>query len=301
MAKKVLKVILELLLIIMEIVLLVFSYFMIVDIETKEPKEVGENCNISNQTYKGRKIFIIEPNEEKNDIVILYFHGGSYMAEASNKHWNFLEKLAIDTKSTIVMPDYPLTPKYNYKDVFEMVEPLYKEITKKIDVKNLIVMGDSAGGGLGLALLEKVSQESIPLPEKTILISPWLDVRLTNPKIEEVQKKDTVLNKETLKLAGLAYSGEDGINSYLVNPIDGDLEKIKNVTIFTGTDDILNPDVYVLQERAKEVNVEIEVKEYESAKHIWVIEKNSDQKLIEQAYKELCEKIEDSSHGKEVR
>lgn len=301
MAKKVLKVILELLLIIMGIVLLVFSYFMIVDIETKEPKEVGENCNISNQTYKGRKIFIIEPNEEKNDIVILYFHGGSYMAEASNKHWNFLEKLAIDTKSTIVMPDYPLTPKYNYKDVFEMVEPLYKEITKKIDVKNLIVMGDSAGGGLGLALLEKVSQESIPLPEKTILISPWLDVRLTNPKIEEVQKKDTVLNKETLKLAGLAYSGEDGINSYLVNPIDGDLEKIKNVTIFTGTDDILNPDVYVLQERAKEVNVEIEVKEYESAKHIWVIEKNSDQKLIEQAYKELCEKIEDSSHGKEVR
>ena len=301
MAKKVLKVILELLLIIMEIVLLVFSYFMIVDIETKDPKEVGENCNISNQTYKGRKIFIIEPNEEKNDIVILYFHGGSYMAEASNKHWNFLEKLAIDTKSTIVMPDYPLTPKYNYKDVFEMVEPLYKEITKKIDVKNLIVMGDSAGGGLGLALLEKVSQESIPLPEKTILISPWLDVRLTNPKIEEVQKKDTVLNKETLKLAGLAYSGEDGINSYLVNPIDGDLEKIKNVTIFTGTDDILNPDVYVLQERAKEVNVEIEVKEYESAKHIWVIEKNSDQKLIEQAYKELCEKIEDSSHGKEVR
>ena len=301
MAKKVLKVILELLLIIMGIVLLVFSYFMIVDIETKEPKEVGENCNLSNQTYKGRKIFIIEPNEEKNDIVILYFHGGSYMAEASNKHWNFLEKLAIDTKSTIVMPDYPLTPKYNYKDVFEMVEPLYKEITKKIDVKNLIVMGDSAGGGLGLALLEKVSQESIPLPEKTILISPWLDVRLTNPKIEEVQKKDTVLNKETLKLAGLAYSGEDGINSYLVNPIDGDLEKIKNVTIFTGTDDILNPDVYVLQERAKEVNVEIEVKEYESAKHIWVIEKNSDQKLIEQAYKELCEKIEDSSHGKEVR
>ena len=127
MAKKVLKVILELLLIIMGIVLLVFSYFMIVDIETKEPKEVGENCNISNQTYKGRKIFIIEPNEEKNDIVILYFHGGSYMAEASNKHWNFLEKLAIDTKSTIVMPDYPLTPKYNYKDVFEMVEPLYKK------------------------------------------------------------------------------------------------------------------------------------------------------------------------------
>ena len=42
------------------------------------------------------------------------------------------------------MPDYPLTPKHNYKDVFEMVEPLYQEIIQKIDTKNLILMGDSA-------------------------------------------------------------------------------------------------------------------------------------------------------------
>ena len=73
------------------------------------------------------------------------------------------------------------------------------------------------------------------MPAKTILISPWLDVRLNNPMIDEVQKKDKELNKETLKLAGIAYAGEDGIESFLVNPIEGDLSKLKNVTILIGT------------------------------------------------------------------
>ena len=149
-------------------------------------------------------------------------------------------------------------------------------------------MGDSAGGGLGLALEEKVGKENLPMPAKTILISPWLDVRLTNPKIEEVQKNDKQLNKETLKLAGIAYAGEDGINSYLVNPLQGDLSKLKNVTILTGTHDILNPDVHLLKEKAEKVGVTtIEIKEFEQAGHIWMIERNSSQELEQQGYQEI--------------
>ena len=71
-------------------------------------------------------------------------------------------------------------------------------------------MGDSAGGGLSLALLEKISQEDIKMPKKTILISPWLDVRMDNPKIEQVKEQDKKLNKEALKIAGLAYAESDG-------------------------------------------------------------------------------------------
>lgn len=261
------KTVLTILLIFLAIALLVIGYYLVVDIETQEPEEVKQVCNLRTEEYKGRKVFIISPKEEtKKDQKILYFHGGSYVAEASKEHWKFVEKLVLDTKATVIMPDYPLTPKYHYQDVFAMVEPLYKEIIEKVGSENLIVMGDSAGGGLGLALLEKVSQEDIAMPKKTILISPWLDVRLNNPKINEVQKEDKELNKENLKLAGIAYAGEDGIDSYLVNPIEGDLTKLKNITIFTGTKDILNPDVQVLKKKAEQVNVKIEVKEYEKAR-----------------------------------
>lgn len=263
---------------------------MIIDIQTKVPKEIKETCDIQTEQFIERKIFIVKPkNKEKSELTILYFHGGSYVAEATKQHWDFIEKIVNDTGATVILPDYPLTPKYNYKDVFKMVDPLYKEIIDKIDTKQLILMGDSAGGGLGLALEEKIGEENLPMPAKTILISPWLDVRLTNPSINEVEKNDKELNKETLKLAGIAYAGEDGINSYLVNPIEGDVSKLKNVTILTGTYDILNPDVKRLKEKAQTVGVQIDIKEYEQAGHIWMIEKNSTQELVQQGYQDILQ------------
>ena len=185
------RIIINLIAIIITIIVMIFGYYMIMDIETKIPQKANESCDIETKEFMSRKIFIIKPKTEQlSKKVILYFHGGAYVAEATTLHWDFLEKLANDTKSTIVMPDYPLTPKYTYKDVFNMVEPLYKEIISKVDVKNLVMMGDSAGGGITLALAEKISQNNIQLPSKTILISPWLDVTLTNEKIKEVQKND---------------------------------------------------------------------------------------------------------------
>lgn len=289
---KILKVIFGIVLILIGIALLIVSYFMLIDIETKIPREVEQTCELNIEQFMGRKIFIVTPKGgKKNNKKIIYFHGGAYVAEATKNHWNFIEKIVEDTGSTVILPDYPLTPKYTYKDVFNMVVPLYKEIIDRVDIEDLILMGDSAGGGLSLALLERMGEEDIEIPQKTILISPWLDVRLTNPKIDEVQKNDTQLNKETLKLAGIAYASDDGIDSYLVNPTEGDLSKLKNVTILTGTYDILNPDVYVLEEKAKKVGVNIEIKEYEKAKHIWIIDKNSSKELVDKGYEDLLDLI----------
>ena len=172
-----------------------------------------------------------------------------------------------------------------------MVEPLYKEIVEKVGKDNLIIIGDSAGGGLALGLYEKLAEDNIELPIKTILISPWLDVRLENEGINAIEKNDNILNKEALKLAGIAYAGEDGINSYLVNPIDGDLSKLTNIKIFIGTYDILYPDCNLLKERAEKVNGNVEIKEYDKAKHIWLIDNNSEQEITQKAYNDLIEEI----------
>ncbi len=281
-------------LIVLVVLLLVIAYYMIMDIQTKVPKEVKNTCQIQTEQFMGRNIFIVTPKDkEKSNLKILYFHGGSYVAEATEQHWEFIEKIVQDTGATVILPDYPLTPKYNYQDVFKMVVPLYKEIIDRIDPNHFVLMGDSAGAGLGLALEERIGEDNLAMPAKTILISPWLDVRLTNPQIDEVQKKDKQLNKETLKLAGIAYAGEDGINSYLVNPIEGDLSNLKNITILTGTYDILNPDVHLLKEKAEEIGIgnQIDVKEYEQASHIWIIEKNSSQELIQQGYQEILDTL----------
>lgn len=292
MKKKIAKTITGIILLIMLMIMLIITIYMLMDIESKAPEEIEIDCNLETEQFIGRKVFILTPkNTQKINKVILYLHGGSYVAETSNDHWRFLEKVVNDTGATIILPDYPLTPKYTYKDVFTMITPLYKEIIEEVDINNLILMGDSAGGGMALALAERIGEENIQMPSKTILISPWLDIRLQNPEIDEVQKRDKELSKETLKLAGVAYAGEDGIDSYLVNPIDGNLSKLKNVTILTGTNDILNPDVHVLQEKAKQIGVNIEIKEYESAGHIWIINNNSSEELVQKGYDDLIKLV----------
>lgn len=277
------------------ILALTIAYFFNTDIETRKPKQVIEDCEINTYKYEERNIFTItKKNEAESNAqkYILYFHGGSYVAEATQNHWNFLENIVKDTGYTVIMPDYPLTPKYHYKDVYNMVGPLYKKIIEKVGNENLIIMGDSAGGGLALGLYEKMAEEEIMLPSKTILISPWLDVRLQNENIRKIEKKDTILNKEALRVAGIAYAGNDGINSYLVNPIDGDLSKLENIKIFIGTDDLLNPDCKLLKEKAEEVNGNVEIKEYEGAKHIWMIDNNSEQSITQEAYNDMIEELE---------
>lgn len=237
------------------------------DVKARVPGYMKDEYNISEEEVENRPVYTITPkNGVTNELVIMYVHGGSYVGNLEKEHWKTCSDIINQLGCTIIVPDYPLTPKYNYKDTISMMETLYKQLIEKIDLSNFIVMGDSAGGGLSLALLEKVGEENIQMPNQTILISPWLDVRLNNPEIEEVEPNDPELNKSALKIAGENYAGKDGIDSYLVNPIDGPLDKLKNVSIFTGTNDILNPDVYVLEERAEKVGVDIEIKEYEEAR-----------------------------------
>lgn len=270
---------------------LIYGYFKIIGIESKPPKDEKNMYSLETEKYFDRKVFVVKPNDKNsNSMTILYLHGGAYVGELQPEHWEFIGKIVTDTGATVIVPDYPLAPKYTYKDVFNMIEPLYKEIVDKVGTDNIVVMGDSAGGGIGLALVEKITEDSnYNIPSKTILISPWLDVRMTNPEIDKVQENDKELNRETLRLAGLSYAGMDGIDNKLVNPIDGDISKLKNVTIFTGTYDILNPDVHKLMKKNANSEDNIKVKEYESAGHIWIVNRKGDKELIDRAYNDLIQ------------
>lgn len=290
------------LLLIFFIALIIISLFFIIDIQAIAPNEVKDRHTVIEMQYHNRKIFILKPKSELvSNNTILYLHGGSYVVETSYKHWKFLEDLVADTGMTLILPDYPLTPKHTYKDVFEMIEPLYKDILKNIGDKNLILMGDSAGGGMALGLLEKITSKKEKTPIKTILLSPWLDVSLTNPKItKELQAKDPTLIKDVLKLAGKAYAGQDGMENYLVNPIIGPIKNIRNLTIYTGTYDILNPDAHKFLERAKKENVEIDFRETKKAIHIWMTYRDKKEYASEETYQDILNLLKEVNEKSEA-
>lgn len=243
------------------------------EIVSNVPDWFEDSYAVETEKIEGRKVFIIKKDKETDsDSIILYLHGGSYMAELKQEHWLFFEGLLQDTNATLVVPDYPLTPKYNYKDVFTMMEPCYEKILENEQDKTWIVMGDSAGGGLALALLEKMGEKGRKMSDALFLLSPWLDTSMENQKIDEVQSKDPMLSKPALKLAGEQY-GRDikEEDNYLVDPLYGPLQNLCPIVVFTGTADILNPDVAILEQRCKEAGTQITVKEYENAIHDFIL------------------------------
>ena len=116
-------------------------------------------------------------------------------------------------------------------------------------------------------------------------------------ELEIVQKNDKMLNKKVLTIAGVAYSGGKDMDKYLVSPINGPLDKLEDVIIYTGTYDILNPDVKILEERAKKVGNTINIYETEKATHIWLLYKYKDKEndeLVEEPYNKMIELLKNN-------
>ncbi len=252
--------------------------------KSKKPtKKLRKISEIKTDKIDKKILYKITPKGvSNNDFDILYFHGGAYSGGLSKTHWNFITRLVEDTHANILVPDYPLIPKNTYKDVFHMADEIYENYLMD---KKFIIMGDSAGGGISLAFSQKLGEENKRMPEKIVLISPWLDITMQNKEIDNIQKKDKVLNKNALKLAGSLYCGKENPKNYLVSPIYGPIDKINNMLIFTGTYDILNPDVAIIKEKVD--SKKLWIYEKQKAQHNWILETDKNKEDYQKLLKEL--------------
>ena len=166
-------------------------------------RQLRKNAYIKKYKINKKILYKIIPKENmQNYYNIIYFHGGAYSGGLNKVHWNFIERISEDTHANIFVPDYPLIPKSTYEDVFNMADTIYEECLKE---NKFIIIGDSAGGGISLAFSQKLGEENKQMPEKIVLISPWLDITMKNEDIDYVQESDKLLNKNLLKIAGEIY------------------------------------------------------------------------------------------------
>ncbi len=174
---------------------------------------------------------------------VFYIHGGAYRYDFLPLHWRFIEKLVRETNALVIAPAYRLAPFATYKEAFDLIVPLYKNYCGEHPEKKIIMMGDSAGGGLSLALTEYFKSESIRQPDELVLISPWVDISMENEEIGEYQPKDPLIEAASAVSVAKRWSGDLDLHDPRVSPIYGDMKGLRNVTVFVGTDEVLYPDV----------------------------------------------------------
>ncbi|MEI6947393.1 alpha/beta hydrolase [Paraflavisolibacter sp. H34] len=237
----------------------------------KPPSEVFASCRVTETRLNGQSVFTLTPQQNGSDKHILYLHGGAYVMGFVKQHWRFLALLVEQLKCTITAPDYPLAPKFTYSESFAMVVPLYKELVAKVGTGNFILMGDSAGGGFALALAQKMREERVAQPDQVILLSPWLDITLTNPDINAIDPLDPFLGIEGLQRAGKAYAGSAQPDHYLLSPVNGPLEGLGKISLFIGSREILAADARKLKQRAESQGIHLNYYEYEEMFHVWML------------------------------
>ena len=181
--------------------------------------------------------------DSKSGITVFYLHGGAYFMDITNAHWKLLKKLVDGANVRLIVPAYRLLPFATYREAFDLVVPLYREYRKANPDQKVILMGDSAGGGLSLAVAEQLKADGILLPDELVLLSPWVDITMDNEQIDRYESRDPFLSVQSLSVC--AEKWKDGLDAHdwHVSPIYGDLKGIRNVTVFVGTSEIFFPDV----------------------------------------------------------
>lgn len=226
------------------------------------PKRPRKNLSITATYERGWRIFTVFPSRTPARGTVVYLHGGGWIHEASQAHWDLVQQIADEASVSVVMPAYPLA---HEGGTAASVVPRVVDICEGSQGP-VILIGDSAGGSIAMSASLLLTRRGTPAT-LTVLISPALDLRFSNPEMDAVQSSDPwLVKKGQLELAEmwLRDYGEDPI----LNPFLGDLGGVGRLIVFSGTRDILNPDTRLFVENTS--GTEVDLTYYEQPGHLHV-------------------------------
>jgi epsilon-lactone hydrolase len=201
---------------------------------------------------------------------VLYLHGGAYIAGSPAYYRHFSWRMADALKASVWMLDYRLAPEHPYPAAVDDAREAYAYLADQApEASRLFVMGDSAGGGLTLALLLRLRDEGRRPPVAAVALSPWTDLALTGASLASNDASDPMLTTEPLpELARLYLAGADPRSPH-ASPLYGDVTSLPPVLIQVGSDEILRDDAVRMADRLIRNNPKSRLEVWRRMPHVW--------------------------------
>ncbi len=201
---------------------------------------------------------------------ILYLHGGAYTLGSINTHRELVARLSRSTGLRALAIDYRLAPENPYPAAVEDASKAYHWLlTQGIDPAQMIIAGDSAGGGLTLATLVTLRDAGESLPAGAVCISPWTDLACTGDCKQDKAQLDKILNPDGLTRSAKSYAGGHDLRSPLISPLYANLKGLPPLLIQVGTDEILLDDATRIAEKAKIAGVDVTLEIWDEMFHVF--------------------------------
>jgi monoterpene epsilon-lactone hydrolase len=216
---------------------------------------------LEREVMSGRDVYTLSPPEPKRQLV--YLHGGGYVQPIAKQHWQLVTKIAREADCKVILPLYGLAPRNTVDDALMLMT----EVLDRLDDLPLVLGGDSAGGGLALALAQTKKWQS--RAQLLLLISPWVEASFQDEESRHLEKIDPWLSAEALGYIAGVWSGVGDVARLEVSPLRGTFEGLPKTNLFLGDVDLLFPQGKGLKRAFQSSGVDLDVHEVSGAMHVY--------------------------------
>ncbi len=215
------------------------------------------NVHVRKDTAGGLPAEWLVPEDASADKLIFFVHGGGYVSGSCSDHRNIVSKIAVATGITVLLYEYRLAPEFSYPAAVNDSVAVYRDVLDRgFQPENIVVMGESAGGGLALALLLALKQEKISLPTAAVAVSPWTDLSCSGASYK-TKNRLSPAPLDSWLVFSRHYAGRHDVTDPLISPLYGDLKGLPPIFINSGESDELFDDGRTFYEKAKAAGVDV--------------------------------------------
>ncbi|MGH1516391.1 alpha/beta hydrolase [Chryseobacterium sp. JK1] len=209
------------------------------------------------------------PAQAAPDKVILYVHGGAYALGSAKAFRGLGSKIASLTGMALFLVEYPLSDEASFPAAPNAVMNAYQWLLTQ-GAKSIVVMGDSAGGGLTLATLQQLAATpEITQPAGAVVFSPWTDLTLTGASWTDSAISDALINYDTLKESAAAYAGDIDIKTPGISPLYGSMKGLPPLLIQVSANEHLLDDSVNLANAAAKEGIQVRLEIWEAMHHVF--------------------------------
>ena len=204
--------------------------------------------------------------------LILYLHGGAFIYPPVFFHWRFLHVIALRTHCDALLPVYPKSPEYDCEYSVKTLLEYYKSISDSGQYDEIHLVGDSAGACLCLVVAQEAFKNGWQKPTSSTLLSPCVD--LSHAKEKEMlalQDRDSMLQYDRIVILNAIWQGQLSAQHPWVSPVFGDFSGIDNLSVYYGSDEILQPDDLFLKETYEKAGKTGLFREFEGMFHTFAM------------------------------
>jgi epsilon-lactone hydrolase len=227
-----------------------------------------DGVSITSAEVGGLQAEWIRSANAREDLVILYLHGGGYLIGSLASHRHITAAISQAAGASVLALNYRLAPEHPFPAAIDDAVAAYEWLLQQgVNPRQLVIAGDSAGGGLTVATLLTLRDKGIALPAAGVCISPWTD--LTNSSESYARVADPMLTKAELDMFAQGYlQGQDAKNP-LASPVFADLQGLPPLLIQVGTQEHLYDDSLLLDANAKAAGVDTTLEVWDEMIHVW--------------------------------